>query len=154
MDSATLTHMFNFNQRALKINLDGITHEDSVRLPSPAGNSINWIVGHLVANRQAVLELAGEPTIWSDADSAPYDRGSKPLAPEDARPMAALVADFDRTQEAIARGLARLGPTELAAPKGNSTVAAQLIFLHFHEAYHIGQTGIVRRLIGKPGAIR
>jgi len=33
------------------------------------------------------------------------------------------------------------------------TVAEALTILGFHEAYHVGQLGIQRRLIGKDGAI-
>jgi uncharacterized damage-inducible protein DinB len=42
----------------------------------------------------------------------------------------------------------------LAASAGKETVGDQLAFLQFHEAYHIGQAGLLRRLAGKDGAIR
>jgi hypothetical protein len=154
MDNATLTHLFSFNQRALKLNLDGVSHEESVRLPASGGNSINWVVGHIVANRQAVLELASQPRFWTEDQARPYVRGSQPLSPSDARPLAEILGDLDRSQDVLAQGFERLSPEALAAERGKSTVEAQILFLHFHEAYHIGQTGILRRLIGKPGAIR
>jgi uncharacterized damage-inducible protein DinB len=154
MDAATLTHLFSFNQRALKLNLEGVSHEDSVRHPGPNGNSINWIVGHILANRQDVLEMAGQPRFWPEEEARRYERGSEPLAPSDARPLNELLVDLERSQEALAMGFEQLTPEALAAPQGKSTLERQLLFLHFHEAYHVGQTGIVRRLIGKPGAIR
>jgi uncharacterized damage-inducible protein DinB len=150
MDAPTLTQL---NQRALKINLEGIRDEESRLLP-PSGNSINWVVGHIVSNRQGILELAGETTHWIEADYAAYERGSNRLEPNQARPLAGILADLDRSQEALVRGLERMGPAEMAVPKGNSTVGAHILFLQFHEAYHVGQTGLLRRLIGKTGAIR
>jgi hypothetical protein len=39
-------------------------------------------------------------------------------------------------------------------PDGSSTLQGGAHFLHFHETYHIGQTALLRRLAGKPGAIR
>ena len=153
MDAPTLTQLFNFNQRALKINLDGISDEESRLLP-PSGNSINWVVGHIVANRQGILELAGETAHWVEADYAAYERGTNRLEPNQARPLAGILADLDRSQEALVRGLERMGAAEMAVPKGNSTVGAHILFLQFHEAYHVGQTGLLRRLIGKTGAIR
>jgi uncharacterized damage-inducible protein DinB len=153
MDAPTLTQLFNLNQRALKINLEGISDEESRLLP-PSGNSINWVVGHIVSNRQGILELAGETTHWIEADYAAYERGSNRLEPNQARPLAGILADLDRSQEALVRGLERMGPAEMAVPKGNSTVGAHILFLQFHEAYHVGQTGLLRRLIGKTGAIR
>jgi uncharacterized damage-inducible protein DinB len=153
MDAPTLTQLFNLNQRALKINLEGISDEESRLLP-PSGNSINWVVGHIVSNRQGILELAGETAHWTEADYAAYERGSNRLDPGAARPLAGILADLDRSQEALVRGLERMGPAEMAVAKGNSTVGAHILFLQFHEAYHVGQTGLLRRLIGKTGAIR
>jgi uncharacterized damage-inducible protein DinB len=37
---------------------------------------------------------------------------------------------------------------------GDATVSEKLAFLQFHEAYHAGQIAILRRMAGKPGAIR
>mgnify|MGYP001101362822 CR=1 FL=1 len=33
-------------------------------------------------------------------------------------------------------------------------VAEKIAMLHFHEAYHTGQVGLMRRLLGKDGMIR
>jgi hypothetical protein len=153
MDASTLTQLFNFNQRALKINLEGVSDDESRLLP-PSGNSLNWVVGHIVANRQGILELAGEKPHWAEADYAAYERGSTRLEPNQARPLAGILADLDRSQEALVRGLERMGPAQLAVEQGNSTVGTRILFLQFHEAYHVGQTGLLRRLIGKTGAIR
>jgi uncharacterized damage-inducible protein DinB len=37
----------------------------------------------------------------------------------------------------------------LNIPQGEDTVGEQLAFLHFHEAYHTGQTEMLRQLAGK-----
>ncbi len=29
-------------------NIEGVTHEASLRHPEPGGNSMNWVVGHLL----------------------------------------------------------------------------------------------------------
>ncbi|MCH9008517.1 hypothetical protein IIA29_11025 [candidate division KSB1 bacterium] len=34
------------------------------------------------------------------------------------------------------------------------TVGEKLSFLHFHETYHLGQIGLLRRLAGKEGVIK
>lgn len=58
-------------------------------------------------------------------------------------------------------GLARLAPEALDAPapfsprnKGDETVRSLLSILVFHQAYHTGQTALLRRMAGKAGAIR
>jgi len=50
----------------------------------------------------------------------------------------------------------KAGGDKAAADKavGNKTVGNQLAFFQFHEAYHAGQVGLLRRLAGKEGALR
>jgi hypothetical protein len=36
-------------------------------------------------------------------------------------------------------------------PDGSRTVGGGVHFLHFHESYHLGQIGLLRRVTGKPG---
>jgi hypothetical protein len=48
--------------------------------PEPAGNCINWVLGHLVTGRGLVLLLAGaEPCAPTDEEAAGYRRGSAAL---------------------------------------------------------------------------
>ena len=42
-------------------------------------------------------------------------------------------------------------PLEKPMPDGANTVAGLVRFMCFHESYHIGQLGLLRRLLGKPG---
>jgi hypothetical protein len=46
-----------------------------------------------------------------------------------------------------------LSAKELAAPCRGRTVCETLAILQFHEAYHVGQAGVLRRIAGKQGAI-
>jgi len=154
MEPDALAKLYDFNVRSLKLNTEGVTHEESVRPPSAGGNSLNWVLGHIVANRNGILELVGEPPVWSDEVAAPYERGSTPLEPGAAQPLDRILGDLDRAQAQLVRRLGELSPTDLAAQRGNSTLGSQLAFLQFHEAYHAGQVGLLRRLLGKPGAIR
>ena len=41
-------------------NVHGLTHEDSVIEPRPGGNSLNWIMGHLVWAYEQALPLLGQ----------------------------------------------------------------------------------------------
>ncbi|HEX7078537.1 MAG TPA: DinB family protein [Candidatus Eisenbacteria bacterium] len=155
MDPAVLTQLFQLNHHALHRNVDDLTNDDALIAPHAGGNCLNWIVGHLVANRNAVLERVGEPPIWTAEVAARYARGSAPIrGVGDGRPFDRLMADFDAAQERIVGGLGRMGDADLARADGDGTVAGRLAFLQFHEAYHIGQAGLLRRIAGKDGAIR
>ncbi len=66
----------------------------------------------------------------------------------------------DEAAERIGAGLAGLTSKALDAPAPPSpnndpgeTVRPLLALVFFHQAYHAGQTGILRRIAGKAGAI-
>jgi hypothetical protein len=41
MDGQAIAKIFEASHRALTRNLEGITHEESLRAPEPGGNSLN-----------------------------------------------------------------------------------------------------------------
>lgn len=161
MTAEMLIGQFNFSGRALRTNTVDLTHRETCLQPSAGGNCINWIAGHILANRNAVLRILGEETIWSEDEAARYARGSEARTdPERAIPFERILEDLETSLTRIAGGLERLGAVGLAqpAPSGvtggrETSIGAALAIFLFHEAYHVGQTGILRRLIGKEGAI-
>lgn len=156
MNAALFARMFRVNHGALHQNLAGVTAAEALIQPRPAGNCLNWIVGHVTASRNGILRLLGEEPIWGPGDAARYARSSAPIeGAGDGLPFERIVADFDVAQERILAALERLGPADLEKPyPDRGTVGEVLAFAYFHEAYHIGQAGLARRLIGREGAIR
>lgn len=142
-------------------NLQDITNEESLAQPQPAGNCINWVLGHLVCVYNEVLPLLGQKPVVSKDSVQRYARGSSPLVGgQEATSLPELVAQFDRSAEAFDNGLASLAPEALdaAAPVSprnnpNETVRSLLGLILFHQGYHAGQLGILRRMVGKQGAI-
>lgn len=142
-------------------NVEGITQEESLIQPRPAGNCANWVVGHLVNVYDGLLPLLGQkPALGKDA-LARYGRGTPPLQdPTEAMPLEQLLAAWDKASERFDAGLADLTPEQLDAPapssprnNPNETVRSLLGLVSFHQAYHAGQLGILRRVAGKKGAI-
>jgi hypothetical protein len=43
-----LRHQARVTQRVMRLNVEGISHEESLIQPQPAGNCLNWVIGHLV----------------------------------------------------------------------------------------------------------
>jgi hypothetical protein len=148
--------------QGVRWNLDGLTHEDSLVQPVPYGNCLNWVIGHLLMVDQRMLRRLGQPQAMSEETLAPYDRGSRPLEdPSDAVDLGLLLAAWNESGPRIDAGLAALTPAAFEAqtgfsPTGNAgeTVRTLLTTLMFHQAYHAGQTGVLRRIAGKPGAIK
>ena len=146
------------NLGVIRRNLEGLTHEDSLKTLRPGGSHLNWLLAHLVASRDSMLRsLAGETdaeTVWSQEVGARYGRGSSPSSPEDAPSLTELIAALVRSQELLDAALAAATPEALAAPRGGRfTVGGWVEFLTWHESYHTGQTSLYRQLAGLEGTL-
>lgn len=156
-----LRHQARAIQRVVRLNLEGISHEESLIQPQPAGNCLNWVVGHLVSAYQSVFPLLGQKPGIGEERLKPYARHSSPLKDRaEALPLQELLVAFDQASERFDEGLASLDSKELGelAPHSptndpKETVRSLLASISFHQAYHAGQTGLLRRIAGKPGAI-
>lgn len=161
-DIEILRHQGRMVQRVVGVSIKGLSHEDSLIQPEPGGNCLNWVMGHLIWVYQGVLPLLGQQPVIKQDELAHYARGAEPI--EDA----AEAFDFDRlismwneSAERIDAGLASLDPQALDrpaphSPSGNpdETVRSLLTTVLFHQAYHAGQTALLRRIAGREGAIR
>ncbi len=155
MNGEFLAVLFSLNHHVIQVNTDGLTHEESLLQPRPAGNCINWVLGHILANRNSAMKLVEAPPIWDEARAARYVRGSRPLVdPNEAVPLAKILADLNRSQEALLGALVLTPDERFAEASDGRTLAEKVAMYHFHEAYHAGQLGLLRRLTGKEGAIR
>lgn len=157
----TAIAQFQVTKMILDINLDGITHEESLVGPEKGGNCLNWVVGHMVTAYNHLLDGIGGEGVWDAERQALYDRGSKPITAERAVPVAELAADFAAAHDRVVERIAALTPEELASPApyspvGNpeETIASLIGLLVFHQSYHAGQTGILRRVIGRESSLK
>lgn len=144
------------NYEALFRNLEGITHEESLVQPMPAGNTINWILGHILATRNRLHQLLGLEEAWSPELAHRYTgldgAGWTPAAAVALRTIAAQLA---RSQQQVMAAFDDMSTSALATrAKDGRTLAEVLGFFHFHEAYHTGQIALVRRIVGRPGVIK
>jgi len=154
MTGNVLAFQFDMNGRSMELNLNGITHEDSLIQTAPGGNCTNWVIGHIVANRNALHKLLDLPPAWeSGADR--YDRESRPITgASEAEPLDALLERFRGSQAAVAGALGAMDEARMeAGADGGKPLGVQLAFLSFHESYHVGQLGLLRRLLGRDRAI-
>ena len=157
-----LKTQFAYIHGVVEKNVAGLSQEDSLIRPQPEGNCLNWVLGHLVASRNSTLRALGRETIWTDEQAEPYRRGSDALTDaSDATPLDNLLADFRVSQEKLLAALDTLSAEELEAkapfsPSNNEkeTLGSLLATIAFHEAYHSGQTGLLRRIAGKEGTIK
>ena len=161
MSAATLSKMFEFTYNVTMQNIQGFDHEDSLRQPDQAGNCLNWLLGHMVETRNGILDLLGEERIWTPEESKNYVRGSEPIRNDSAAlRWEKITGDFDASQERLRVGLAKLTAEQLGSPLpldknpfGLESVGMMLGAFSFHESYHAGQIGLLRRVLGRDGMI-
>jgi hypothetical protein len=135
------------------LNLDGLTHEDSLVQP-PSGNCLNWVLGHLLVHRSRMLETLGEPAPIPE-ELKRYDRGSEPITGDgpDVVRLERLRDELASSKEKVVAAIQKAGDEAFARPAGKGTVGQRLLMLSMHEAYHTGQTGLLRRMAGKERGI-
>lgn len=151
-----LARMFEVSYGALFRNLEGITHEDSLVFPKPGGNCANWILGHIVASRNRVMPLVNVIPIWTLETAFLYSGIEEAQWTTDkALSFREIQADLARTQQELLNALELLPDDRLEQNvSADRTVGEALGFLLWHESYHGGQIALLRRVLGKEGAIR
>jgi uncharacterized damage-inducible protein DinB len=155
VDGQALAKIFEFSHLTLTRNLDGLTHEESLRAPEPGGNSLHWVLGHMLSYRNTILKLLNLPPAWDPEKAARYARGSAPLGLDDhPAPLEEIRAALDQSQPPLLAALRACSAEELAAPvAGGDPLVQRLAVLGVHEGYHGGQVSLLRRLLGHPGGI-
>jgi hypothetical protein len=155
MDGQALAKIYDFSYLTLTRNLAGLTHEESLQAPEPGGNSLNWVLGHLVFYRNTILKLLNLPPVWDPEKAARYARGSAPLGPDDhPAPFEEIRAALDQSQPTLLAALRACSAEELAASvAGGDPLVQRLAVLGIHEGYHGGQIALLRRLLGHEGGI-
>lgn len=160
--SEMLMMQLEATRNIFQVNTDGVGQSESLQAPTESGNCMNWIAGHLVTTYNAVLPSLGEEVVWAGSFTEIYKRGSDPLLD------AANAVDFAEIKEAFAichervmRGIGNLPGERWREPApfspGNNpdeTLETLLHLIAFHQAYHVGQLGLGRRLLGKDGGIQ
>src|SRR5688500_15612974 len=135
-------HQAGMIQTVVRVNVDGLTQEESLVQPSPGGNCLNWVVGHLACIYNKVLPMMGQEPVMEAEALKRYDRGAPPIRDAaEALELRDLLAAFDKATERVDAGLAGLSPEVLdrkapESPSGNpnETVRSLLSTVFFHQA--------------------
>lgn len=151
-----LSKLFEMNYEALFRNLEGITHEESLVQPRPAGNTINWILGHILGSRNRLHALLGLEEAWRPELAHRYSgRDDAGWSREAAIDLRTIAGELARSQQAIMAAFDDMSSRALATRAADGRPLAELVgFFHFHEAYHTGQIALVRRIVGRHGVIK
>jgi hypothetical protein len=160
-----LARLFAFNNGFLDALTRDFTPDDWRFHHVEGGNPAWWILGHLVASRRTLLRGAGVEVEKAEWEAA-FARGSRPGEPGDGpsgdgpsggQSPEALREDFHAGGRLLEERLTKVTPEEISRPfgrkfsDGSDTLGGAAHFLFLHECYHLGQLGLIRRMVGKPG---
>lgn len=155
-------HQTRMTRDVVGANVAGLNHEDSLAQPRPGGNCLNWVLGHLLWAYNGVLPLVKQDPVMDQEVLKHYARGAAPIQDRaEALTFEEMLNAWNQAVERVDAGLAGLTADVLdrpapGSPTGNpnETVRSLLTTVMFHQAYHAGQTAVLRRIAGKEGAIR
>lgn len=164
MSAESLASGYKLAQFSIDVNVEDLSPEEARLAPEKGGNCILWVLGHILYCRDAILNELGGDAFLGESEAKPFMRGTPPIGPEDA------VIGLDRIKEGLARtaaalveklgglddaALARTLPADAFPVKVETpTLGVWLTVFLFHESYHAGQIGTLRRAIGKKGIIQ
>jgi hypothetical protein len=137
------TTLFTLNRQVLmEKNLADLTQSQADRSPSAHVNSITWILKHVLDYRHELLREVLQSG-YRPAGPEPHTLGQFKAAMADTQAAldeAFAVADWDKPQ---------FDPAFQASVPLHQSVGTRFM----HEAYHLGQLGTARKLLGLRGAV-
>lgn len=136
--------IMKYNAYVFNRNLEEISNEESLASPDDKVNTINWVAGHLVNSRDDLLEDVGRERILQPEYAEYYGRGKKLPGPDAAIDIDTIKKDYERLTDELNKILA----------EGDDEKDQRVAFFMFHESYHAGQLGILRKLLGKEGKMQ
>jgi uncharacterized damage-inducible protein DinB len=145
---------FGSTNFVLDLCLEDLKDKDArERVRNGAGPSIAWEVGHMLAFRCMALNLLGNasenPYAAKYATAGASDGSDYPAIPDYRR-------QWDQVQAELERALETATPESLERIIENNVHGAKpaldsLVFLTWHEAYHMGALAAIRKELGYPG---
>lgn len=138
-------------QRNLQVLLrmaDGMSDAQADVALSQGGSTMRWLLGHLIAYRDAMLRLLGGEAVWDEATAAPFERGTAAAG----GPSLGELVEALRTQgERLAAAIEAVDADTLARPSQRASLGSlggEIEFGVWHDTYHIGQAALYRRAAG------
>jgi hypothetical protein len=146
---APLAGQFTVGTNLVRRALAGVDEEALYRQPGPHSNPMLWVAGHLTQFRVRLVRVLGSerPVPWEQL----FRTGSRLHEPSDYPRIAEIEAIWGELSEELGGRLEALTAAELddtprvRAPSTDGTLAGALALFAFHEGYHVGQLGYLRR---------
>jgi uncharacterized damage-inducible protein DinB len=147
-----LALIFKLNNSLVARSLEGLSDQDVWSRLAGSGNPIAWILGHLTETRAGMLTEMGAPFDYGWART--FQRGSALQNHTEYPSLETIQTAWKATHAAMRDAFASVTPDRVAAPVSRRPVPAVenladlIAFCGFHESYHVGQIGFIRKQLG------
>ncbi|MBT3322434.1 MAG: DinB family protein [Anaerolineae bacterium] len=141
-----------FHNQIMHNFLAGISHAESVLELPFKHNSMNWILGHIIANRSHVLESLGAEHNWQEEIRKLYHQDTPPITSESpSLNFEKLIEYLDESVVLLKSVLENMSEEKLdenyANYRGEKTRYEHVSSFHWHESFHLGQLEILKAFI-------
>mgnify|MGYP000932435137 CR=1 FL=1 len=152
-----LDEICRLNTGLLRNALAGVDDASARRKLHPDINPVAYLVIHLLDARFSMARMIGAPA--ENPHQAAWDAASSFDSLPGVPPLEELLTLWNGVSTALADQLPRITAADLATPAphpfpvADSSRLGGLAFLLQHESYHLGQLGLLRRMLGLPAMV-
>ena len=147
-----LAQLFEVSTNLFVKALRGIGRAELLTRPADRSNPLLWVAGHLTQSRERVTNLVGgqRDIPWGDL----FATGSRIGPPEQYPDGEAILGEWASVSNELMHRLDGLTSASLAldtpmrVPSADGTLRGSIALFAFHEAYHVGQMGYLRKWLG------
>ena len=148
-----LTATFARSLTNIQTALKEVSESECVYQPPFNSNCINWVLGHILNNRNSILRFLGATPILTEEQRQRYAYGSPPVcaAGPDVIPLGEMLRLLEESQLRIAAALEVITPAgllkETEHARRKMTVEQALLFTLGHDCLHAGELNILKELV-------
>jgi len=143
---------FKINTASFEQALENVQESDPFLRPMDKGNSVNFVVGHMVSSRFLVAQVIGvtEESPFGDL----YRRGVEVKDASEYPSIDEIKQAWQKITPLLMKRLEDITEEELSAkppfdvPFIENSVRGAVSFLAWHESTHLGQMAYLGRLLG------
>lgn len=151
MDTKTITTQFELHTRLFNNVLADLDDGACGERANDKVNHVKWLASHLLAVRLGMNSFGNLP-----ADESMMDYLRTGVDQQTSYPsLQKIQSRWNEISPLIGKGLASMssgalaGDSPVKVPVSDTTLGGYLGFLMHHEAYHLGQLGILRKYLGR-----
>lgn len=150
----SVADIYRFDTQMVGLVLKNLSDEHAGRRwKNGEGSSITFLTGHMLSSRVGLLKRFGETEDNPFAESFGGQVDSKDAS--EYPPIADLSKSWDEVGARLDATLEGLSDDDLEAPAEglpieDQTARGALMFLAWHESYHVGQVGLMLTEMGLP----